>query len=37
MGVRFHLLAAYLETGMRLDEALDKVFRLLPTHTTDSR
>ncbi|EEF57059.1 type II secretion system F family protein [Pedosphaera parvula] len=31
MGVRFHLLAAYLETGMRLGEALDKVPRLLPT------
>ena len=30
LGVRFHLAAAYLEQGMRLSEALDKVPRLLP-------
>lgn len=30
MGVRFHLFAAYLETGLRFSEALDKVPRLLP-------
>ncbi|MDB6025069.1 MAG: Type secretory pathway component PulF-like protein [Verrucomicrobiales bacterium] len=30
MGVRFHLLAAYLETGLRLGQALDKVPHLLP-------
>jgi type II secretory pathway component PulF len=30
LGVRFQFLAAYLEDGLRLDEALDKVPRLLP-------
>jgi type II secretory pathway component PulF len=30
LGARFHLLGAYLEGGLRLDEALDKVPRLLP-------
>lgn len=30
MGVRFHLLAAYLEDGLKLGEALKKVPRLLP-------
>ncbi len=30
MGARFHLLAAYLESGLRLSQALDKVPRLLP-------
>ena len=30
MGARFHLLAAYLETGLRLGQALAKVPRLLP-------
>jgi len=30
LGARFHLLTAYLEQGMRLDEALDAVPRLLP-------
>jgi type II secretory pathway component PulF len=30
MGARFHLLAAYLETGRRLGEGLEKVPRLLP-------
>ena len=30
MGVRFHLLAAYLETGLRLGQALEKVPTLLP-------
>ena len=30
LGVRFHLLAAYLEQGMRLSEALERVPRLLP-------
>ncbi len=30
MGVRFHLLAAHLQTGLRFTEALDKVPRLLP-------
>ena len=30
MGVRFHLLAAHLEQGLRLNEALEKVPRLLP-------
>ena len=30
LGVRFHLLAAYLEAGMPLSEALKKVPRLLP-------
>ncbi len=30
LGPRFHLLAAYLEAGLRLDQALDKVPRLLP-------
>jgi len=29
-GVRFHLMAAYLEKGSRLSEALEKVPRLLP-------
>lgn len=29
-GVRFHLLAAHLESGLRLSEALDRVPRLLP-------
>lgn len=30
LGVRFHLLAAHLEKGVRLEEALQKVPRLLP-------
>lgn len=30
LGVRFHLLAAYLEQGLRLSQALDRVPRLLP-------
>jgi len=30
MGVRFHLLAAHLQTGLRFSDALDKVPRLLP-------
>jgi type II secretory pathway component PulF len=30
MGVRFHLLAAHLETGLRIGDALGKVPRLLP-------
>lgn len=30
LGARFHLLAAYLEQGLRLDQALDGVPRLLP-------
>jgi len=30
MGVRFHLLAAHIEKGLRLSEALEKVPRLLP-------
>lgn len=30
LGVRFHLLAAYLQKGMRLPEALQKVPRFLP-------
>jgi type II secretory pathway component PulF len=30
MGARFHLLAAYLETGLRLSAGLEKVPRLLP-------
>ena len=30
LGCRFHLLAAYLETGLRLSEALEKVPGLLP-------
>jgi type II secretory pathway component PulF len=30
MGARFHLLAAYLESGLRLSQALEKVPRLLP-------
>ncbi len=34
MGARFHLLAAYLETGLRLGQALDKVPRLLPPQVT---
>jgi type II secretory pathway component PulF len=33
-GVRFHLLAAYLEKGFRLGEALQKVPRLLPPEIT---
>ena len=33
MGARFHLLAAYLETGLRLGQALDRVPRLLPLQT----
>jgi len=33
MGARFHLLAAHLETGLRLGAALDKVPRLLPLQT----
>lgn len=31
LGVRFHLLAAYLETGLRLSEALERVPQLLPS------
>ncbi len=34
MGVRFHLLAAHLESGLRLGEALKKVPRLLPAQVT---
>jgi type IV pilus assembly protein PilC len=30
LGARFHLLAAYIEQGLRLDEALTRVPRLLP-------
>ena len=30
LGARFHLLAAYLESGLRFGQALDKVPRLLP-------
>lgn len=30
MGVRFHLLAAYIEQGLSLNQALEKVPRLLP-------
>lgn len=30
LGVRFHLLAAHLESGLRLDAALERVPRLLP-------
>ncbi len=30
LGARFHLLAAHLETGMRLHDALEKVPRLVP-------
>jgi len=30
LGVRFHLLAAYLEQGLRFSEALDRVPRFLP-------
>src|SRR5258708_30902542 len=30
LGVRFHLLAAYLQTGLRLSEGLKRVPRLLP-------
>jgi type II secretory pathway component PulF len=30
LGARFHLLAAYIEQGLRLDDALDQVPRLLP-------
>ncbi len=33
IGARFHLLAAYLETGLRLGQALDRVPRLLPLQT----
>ena len=31
LGARFHLLAAYIEDGLRLEQALEKVPRLLPT------
>ena len=34
LGVRFHLLAAWLEQGVSLDEALTKVPRLLPPQIT---
>jgi type II secretory pathway component PulF len=34
LGVRFHLLAAEIQTGMRLDQALQEVPRLLPPQTT---
>jgi len=30
LGVRFHMLAAWLASGLRLDQALDRVPRLLP-------
>src|ERR1019366_9083516 len=30
LGVRFHLLAAHIEGGLRLSQALEKVPRLLP-------
>lgn len=33
-GVRFHLVAAYLEKGMRLGQALEKVPRFLPPQVT---
>ena len=33
-GIRFHLVAAYLEAGLRLGEALDKVPRFLPPQVT---
>jgi len=34
LGARFHLLAAHVETGLRLGQALDKVPRLLPPRIT---
>jgi type IV pilus assembly protein PilC len=34
LGVRFHLLAAYLEQGLSLAQALDRVPRLLPPQIT---
>ncbi len=34
MGVRFHLLAAHLENGLRLGQALEKVPRFLPPQLT---
>jgi type II secretory pathway component PulF len=34
VGVRFHLLAAYLEKGLRLEEALKKVPQFLPAQVT---
>ncbi|MDB6112005.1 MAG: Type secretory pathway component PulF-like protein [Pedosphaera sp.] len=34
MGVRFHLLATYIESGCRLREALEKVPRFLPLQVT---
>lgn len=34
LGARFHLLAAYLEQGMSLTQALDEVPRLLPPNVT---
>jgi type II secretory pathway component PulF len=34
IGVRFHLFVAWLEKGLRLDEALEKVPRLLPPPIT---
>ncbi|MCX6905653.1 MAG: type II secretion system F family protein [Verrucomicrobia bacterium] len=33
LGVRFQMLAAYIENGLRLDQALEKVPRLLPPET----
>ena len=34
LGVRFHLLAAYIQSGLRLSDALAKVPRLLPPQIT---
>src|SRR4051812_30490994 len=34
LGARFHLLAAYLEEGMSLTQALEEVPRLLPPNVT---
>jgi len=34
MGVKFHVLAAWLETGLRLEAALDRVPRFLPPQVT---
>ena len=35
LGVRFHLLAAYIESGMRFGEALNKVSRFLPPQISE--
>src|SRR5436305_5108865 len=34
MGVRFHLVAAHIEMGLRLGEALEKVPRFLPAQVS---